>query len=50
MAFGITTSKIDKIALIVYAENLGYDFCWVYGVTDRLLRIENHCEWQRVVC
>ena len=29
MQFGITTSKIDEIGLIVRAENLGYDFCWV---------------------
>jgi 5,10-methylenetetrahydromethanopterin reductase len=27
--FGISCSKVDEVGLISYAENLGYDFCWV---------------------
>lgn len=29
MEFGISCSKIDEVGLVTYAENLGYDFCWV---------------------
>ena len=30
MKFGITISRIDEIDLAVRAEQLGYDFCWVF--------------------
>jgi alkanesulfonate monooxygenase SsuD/methylene tetrahydromethanopterin reductase-like flavin-dependent oxidoreductase (luciferase family) len=29
MEFGISCSKIDEVGLVTFAENLGYDFCWV---------------------
>ena len=30
MRFGITISQINEVALAVRAEQLGYDFCWVF--------------------
>ena len=30
MKFGITVSQIDQVDLVVQAESVGYDFCWVW--------------------
>ena len=30
MKFGITVSQINEVDLVVQAENVGYDFCWVW--------------------
>ena len=30
MKFVITTFKVDEIGLITRAQNLGYNFCWVF--------------------
>jgi len=30
MKFGITVSQIDQVDLVLQAESVGYDFCWVW--------------------
>ena len=30
MKFGISVSQVHEVDLVVQAENVGYDFCWVW--------------------